>query len=237
MIRQIGDKLRTNEVKAEILKYLADDEHSGSDLRKYLNEKFGITEARGVRKHLSLLRQNGYLDGLKLEDDYNSYRNIVLFLEENKNNLDWETSEFTHGTKYGIKHINEEMIGRWLEEAFKKFYMEENIKLQRYTAKGARNIIAGGMSKEELLTAARISPSVLLYFLHTEKITFHPKGVQSWREQRGYIFKLLMSDALDERDLVESVIEIRNIEPSEYKKENGLKLELSIEIYPKKVAK
>jgi len=235
-IPQRGDKSRNSKIKCEILKYLANGNHSASELRRYLNKEFSLSVTSGIDKqHVRKLQEWRFLDHYSLVDDYQTFREIIFFIEKNNNIISWDISEFSHNTEYGKRHINYEVIDRWLEESFNKFYDEKGKFRQKYTNLGARRLIAGGLPRDQLLLAAQISPNVLLYFLHTENITFQPNSNNILKDQHQKLIELMVKDIMSERkrvdgDLFNRKLEIINDKES---KRKGFRIDFSFEIYPR----
>src|SRR2546428_12537690 len=72
--RKRGEKLKKNQAKLAIMLFIGDRTVSGSDIRDHLLNLYRIRESRGVRAHLSLLCDKGYLDKITEEGIDNSYR-------------------------------------------------------------------------------------------------------------------------------------------------------------------
>lgn len=235
--RGVGKKLRTNEVKIEILKYLADD-HSDFDLRSHLTAKFGIQEKRGIRLHLSDLRHvKKFLNELKIKNDFGTYKKIITFLQDNQKNIDWDISEFTHKTKYGLEHITNELIDWWAIQAYNKYCETWNIVKGSIKPDNALNIVLGGTTRDQLLRMLTMSPSVFWYIFNVGELRFKSEDGKYPIETRNKILEYFMRDILSENsDLLNPILYNAHIglvskKMKEYR--NGLRVELAYEVFPK----
>ena len=239
-----GQKYKNNEVKLGILDFLANGKFTGADIRGRLAEVFGISEVRGIRKHLSDLYKKGFLDKIDrlgsttewwLKEDFDTFRKIVLFIKENEKNITWKTSDFTHDTKYGRSHLNEDLIN-WIISSglIQKWYKTFGLprpKGQDLT-RDFESII--GMSKRKLLLAVNISPQILLFLLEPTKIKFLKDD--KYNEFQNQIFTLLLKDALiDQSDKIKSIlynVSMKSVHSKRGKYQNGLKLSCNYEFFP-----
>lgn len=242
-----GQKYRTNEVKLEILYFLANGKFTGADIRGRLAEVFRINEPRGIRKHLSELYKWKFVDREDklgnttiwwLKDDFDTFRKIILFIKENGEKLDYDVSDFTHNTKYSKSHLNEDLI---------KWIISSGIVTKWYKTFGDRppkkrdfdntyNLIFG-ISKKQLLSAIRISPQILLFLLEPKKLRFIKNN--AYNEFRHQIFGLLLKDAIiDRSDKIYTIlydIDMKSVSYRNYP--NGLKLSCTYEFFPEDPSK
>lgn len=242
-----GQKYKKNEVKLEILYFLANEKRTGADIRARLAEVFGISEPRGIRKHLSELYKWKFLDREDklgdttiwwLKDDFNTFRKIILFINENGEKVDYDVSDFTHNTQYGKSHINEDLI-KWIISSglVKKWYKTFGNKSPKKRDFDKTYNFIFGIPKAQLLSAIRISPQVLLFVLEPKQIDFITN--KAYYEFRHQIFGLLLKDAIiDHSDKIYSIlydIDLKLVSHRNYR--NGLKLNCTYEFFPENQSK
>lgn len=228
-----GKKHKNRKVKIEIIKFLANDNRSVADLYDHLKQEFTLKDTRGIRKHLSDLRSMKFIDGSKLLDDINTFRNIVLYLQKYQDSYDWNISEFTHNTKYGLSHINDDLV-KWImgNGIVKKWYKTFRSKQPEKRDLNRTYDFILGIPRDQLLLATRISSRVLLFLLNIDKIEFIEKKSHAYYSFRDQIFELLLQDALDHTSkLIKRYLENINIEKMTLQIE-GLKLDLTYSIFP-----
>lgn len=240
--RGTGNKLRNNEVKLSIIRFLEDGKHSGVEIQHHLANMFGITQKRGVRKHLSELynsmkfleRKEDGMDAMwRLKDDLSSYLAITKFVIENQQNVNWNVSKFTNDSKYGLRHINPKLIDWWIRKAHEKYCKCFNIVSSKTkTEQQMYDTLIYGIKKEQLVQMMQISPSVLQYIINVENIK--SKDITDCHDR---LIQLILRDVLDSNypvvNAVKFASDIKTITNRNKKNIDGLQLDLSYEIYPK----
>ena len=90
--RRPGQKLPTNLVKIAIMLFLRDEKKMTREILDHLKEQHGLSESRGIRKHLGELKKDDYLEDIaqsgkpsywQWKNDIESFKKIVNFLTEN----------------------------------------------------------------------------------------------------------------------------------------------------------
>lgn len=232
-----GQKNRNNYTKIIILKYLADKDAEGS-VRYYLKKHHNINESRGVRKHQSdLQRKFGFLDETgKLKEDFETYRKILDYLTENKNCFDWNISDFTHNTKYGLEHLNNNLIDWWADKMYCKYCDEYKITKIKITTKQKLLLVVTGINSEQLLHAVRMSPRLFTYMIHIDDDKFH-----SSNSVRDSIIHSVLYDISTHSSFIDPILFNAYVDLPKYTKmkkyHNGLELELKYQIFPKQAVK
>lgn len=198
MSRGRGNKLKTNQVKIEILKYLADD-HEELDLIGHLTKQFGISEKRGMRRHLFELRNDlKFLDEFKIKNDFETFRNIILFLDENKENFSWSIRDFIVNTRYGLEHVSDDLIDWLLKSGMaKRWYKEWNIPQPSKKDLLKSEGFVFGMEREKLLLAMKISPKVLVIVLKIGQTNYLGKR-KYHHSLEDQIFEILLNETINE---------------------------------------
>ena len=90
--RRPGQKLPTNLVKIAIMLFLRDEKKMTREILDHLKEQHGLSESRGIRKHLGELKKDDHLEDIaqsgkpsywQWKNDIESFKKIVNFLTEN----------------------------------------------------------------------------------------------------------------------------------------------------------
>ena len=90
--RRPGQKLPTNLVKVAIMLFLREGKKMTKEILDHLKEHHGLSESRGIRKHLGELKRDGLLEDIsqsgkasywQWKNNVESFKKIVNFLTEN----------------------------------------------------------------------------------------------------------------------------------------------------------